>query len=85
MENIELHLDINAQVVIPEWLRIKMGVADADAENESEDRDDDTTEAVDAEAHRKALEKLAECLRDNGIADVAFTCSRHAVRRNRRG
>lgn len=85
MEDIELHLDINAQVVIPEWLRKKMGVADADAENESEDRDDESAEEVDAEAHRKALEKLAECLRNNGIADVAFTCTRHADRCKHRG
>ena len=66
------------------WQEDENANEDDDAENESEDRDDESAEAVDAEAHRKALEKLAECLRDNGIADVAFTCTRNAVRRNRR-
>ena len=70
-------------------------VEDDDAEDESEDLDDDSEnedecdhifpETTEERAHRKALEKLSECLRSNGIADVDFVYRRHAVRRNRRG
>ena len=71
MENIIVHLDINAQLVIPEWLRAKMGLTkdiedDDDAENEpcdccddeSEDNDDDTEAKAEDEAVSKLLHAL---------------------------
>lgn len=48
-----------------------------DAEDEQCDCDDEpeaeTDDEPDAEAHKQALEKLAKCLHDSGIADVSFT------------
>ena len=69
MENIEVHLDINAQVVIPEWLRAKMGltkdIEDDDAEDEpccccdNTDEDGDDTEA---KAEDEAINKFLHAL-----------------------
>ena len=69
MENIVVHLDINAQLVIPEWLRAKMGlikdIEDDDAEDEpccccddTEEDDDDTEEKAEDEAVSKLLHAL---------------------------
>ena len=65
---------------------------DDDAEDESCNCDDESTEAdacdrmfpetADEKAHRKALDKLAECLRASGVADVTFHYCGHAKRSN---
>lgn len=59
---------------------------DDDADEESEDgRQCITPETEEEKAHRKALDKFAECLRNSGIADVSFTYMGNAKRRNDRG
>ena len=69
-------------------------VEDDDAENESEDRDDESEETAyermfpeteEEKAHRKALESLAKCLRDNGIADISINHIYDVHRRKNRG
>lgn len=62
-------------------------VEDDDAEDEQNDCDDDTDcvcKCADEEAHRKALDKLAECLRKSGVADVSFTFCGNVDRRKNR-
>lgn len=57
------------------------GTEDDDAEDESSDSDDESEKAYECmfpeteeeKAHRKALDKLANALRDCGVADVSFT------------
>lgn len=65
---------------------------DDDAEDEQCDCDDEPAEAdaygnmfpetAEEKAQRKALDKLAECLRASGIADVTFHYCGHAIRRD---
>lgn len=49
---------------------------DDDAEDEQCDCDDESAEEAcddaECEAHRKALDELAKCLRASGVADVTF-------------
>ena len=62
-------------------------VENDDAEDEQDDCDDDTDcvcKCADEEAHRKALDKLAECLRKSGVADVSFTFCGDVDRRKNR-
>ena len=66
MEEIEIHVSINADLVIPEWLRKKMGLT-GEVKHDTVDKTDGKKEAS-----RKALDKLADALRDSGIADIEF-------------
>jgi hypothetical protein len=90
MENIEVHLDINAEVVIPEWLRAKMGltkdIEDDDAEDEpccccdDEAEDDDAysrvcPETAEEKARRKAVDDLVKALRNAIVGDDDLTVS----------
>ena len=92
MDDIEIHMDINVQVVIPEWLRAKMGltqeVEDDDAENESCDCDDDEDECscfpetAEEKAVRKAYEKLFDVLTDTERSNISYRL-RHDVHRRK--
>ena len=96
IDNVELHMDINVQVVIPEWLRAKMGLTKEvkdDAENEScccdNDDEDDARQRISPEtteerAHRKAIEELLKVLGDTDSSGVSCTIHRHVHRRQPR-
>ena len=89
-EGIELHMDINAMLVIPEWLRAKMGLTqevEDDADEKPCDCDDESCEdCEDAEerAHRKALDELLKVLADSGSSGVSYTVHHHVHRRKPR-
>lgn len=59
---------------------------DDDAEDEqcccNHEPAEEACDDAECEAHRKALDKLAECLRASGIADVTFHYCGHAIRRD---
>ena len=85
-EGIELHMDINAMLVIPEWLRAKMGLTQEvkdDADEKPCDCDDESSEDFDdaeEKAHRTALDELLKTLADLDSSNVACTVRRHVHR-----
>ena len=50
MDEIELHISVNADVVIPEWLRRKMGLKDEEAVSDSDT--DGESKAIEEELRR---------------------------------
>lgn len=61
-----------------------------DAEDEQDDSDDESEaecfcdSETERKAHQDALDALAKCLRDSGIADVSFSYNGHVNRRKPR-
>ena len=56
---------------------------DDDAEDEQDDCDDESDQKcvydseIERKAHKDALDALAKCLRDSGIADISISYSSH--------
>jgi len=86
-------LDTLIDLYKAKWKADEAEVENDDAEDEQNDDADEESEdgyecyfpeTKEEKAHRKALDKLADCLRKSGVADVSFTfCGNEHRRKNR--